>query len=109
MSDRYYPPAAVVPTPPPNSVPTPSADVPQATTITGVNIRSGPGQDYPVYFVAQPNTTFEIFGVSPDQAWWGVLISEDIVASGEGWVSSDYVVTNDDANNVPVVQPPPPG
>jgi len=108
LSDRYYPPGAVVPTPPPNPVPPPAAGVPAATTITSVNVRSGPGTNYPIYFVAPPNTTFQVYGVSPDRQWWGVLISSDIVDHGEAWVAAAYVVTNNDVANVPVIQPPAP-
>lgn len=106
LSDNYYPPGAVVPTPPPNPVPPPASGVPAATTITSVNVRSGPGTNYPIYFIAPPNTTFEVYGVSPDRAWWGVLISTDIVDHGEAWLSAAYVVTNNEVANVPVIQPP---
>ena len=46
--------------------------------------------------------------MSPDRNWWGVLISQDIVDSGAAWVSADYVVTNNEVANVPVIQPPDP-
>jgi len=81
LSDNYYPPGAVVPTPPPNPVPPPASGAPAVTTKTAVNVRSGPGTNYPIYFVAPQNTTFEVNGISPDRAWWKVLISSDIVGN----------------------------
>ena len=108
LNDNYYVPGVPVSTPPPDAVPPPDPGVPAATTTTSVNVRSGPSTKFPIYFVAPPNTTFQVFGVSPDRKWWGVLVSQDIVDHGEAWISASYVVTNDEVANVPVVQPPAP-
>jgi len=107
LSDRYIPPGSNSPAPPDGAVPPPGANVPTATTTTYVNVRSGPGTNYPVYFVAQPGTTFEVSGVSPDGEWWAVKVSTDIVESGQAWVSADYTAAQG-TENVPVIPPPPP-
>ena len=74
------------PAPPPTGAPT-------ATTIDYVNVRSGPGTSYPVLVVAPPGATGEVTGKSSDGAWWQVKIPTQFSADGLGWVSADWVVT----------------
>ncbi len=85
--------------------PPPPAGVPTATTVDAVNVRSGPGTNYQVLVVAPAGTSGEVSGKSQDGQWWQVKISTTYAADGFGWVSADYVVTqNTDA--VPVVAAP---
>lgn len=86
------------PPPPPEGVPT-------ATALEAVNVRSGPGTNYPVLFVAPAGATGEVSGKSSDGAWWQVKISTEFSADGFGWVSADWVVTQN-TENVPVVEAP---
>lgn len=84
----------------------PAEGVPSATAIEYVNVRTGPGTNYPVLGVAAPGASAEVSGKSADGAWWQVVIPTQYSSSGTGWVSADYVVTtNTDA--VPVVDAPP--
>lgn len=89
--------------PPP---PPPSAGVPVATTIDYVNVRSGPGTNYQVLVAAPPNASAEVTGKSSDSAWWQVKISTTYSADGLGWVSADWVITQN-TSAVPVVAAPP--
>jgi hypothetical protein len=78
-------------------------------TIDFVNVRSGPGTTYPVLVVAPPGTAGEVSGKSADGGWWQVKVSTQYSADGFGWVSADWVVTQN-TGSVPVVEatvPPP--
>ncbi len=86
--------------------PAPPAGVPTATAVDFVNVRSGPGTNYPVLVVAPIGATGEVSGKSADGAWWQVKISTQYSADGFGWVSADWVYTQG-TENVPVVEAPP--
>jgi uncharacterized protein YraI len=94
------PQAATTTAPPP-----PPEGVPTATAVDFVNVRSGPGTNYPVLFVAPTGASGEVSGKSSDGAWWQVKISTQYSADGFGWVSADWVVTQN-TGSVPVVEAP---
>jgi hypothetical protein len=48
-----------------------------------------------------------VSGKSADGAWWQVVIAPEYSSSGAGWVSADYVIT-ENTDGVPVVDAPPP-
>ena len=102
-------PSTAFPTVPPSTVlpPTPAPQVPYGIANDYVNVRSGPGTNYPVYGVAAPGATAEIAGKSADNAWWVVKIPTTTAADGLGWVSADYVTVSN-ADNVPVIPAPAP-
>jgi uncharacterized protein YgiM (DUF1202 family) len=89
-------PTAVVQTPTPTPLPAPA----QLTANTNLNVRSGPGANYPIIAVLQNGQTAEITGRSYDSGWWQIR-----VAGEYGWVSAQYVTTQNVAN-VPLVQAP---
>jgi len=91
--------ASVPPAPPPSGAPA-------ATAIEYVNVRTGPGTNYPVLGVASPGASAEVSGKSADGAWWQVKIPTQYSSSGFGWVSADYVITQN-TDSVPVVDAPP--
>jgi uncharacterized protein YraI len=96
-------------TPPASDVaplPPPASGAPQATSVDYVNVRSGPGEQYPILAVAGPGATGEVSGVSSDQQWWQVKIPTQYSADGFGWVSASYVTTAN-TSGVPVVAAPP--
>ena len=101
LSDAYYPPGS---TPPPDvtPIPPPESGVPMVTTTTHVNIRSGPGTHYPIYFVAPPGSSAEAVGISQDGLWYVVNIPNQ----GTAWVSAQYV-TAQNTEGLPVYQAPP--
>jgi heat shock protein HslJ len=88
------------------SVPPPAPGVPTAMTTEPLNVRSGPGTDYPSYGYVPRGTTFEVIGISEDGGWWVVKIPTSITPSGEGWVSGDFVETSN-TENVPTIPTPP--
>jgi uncharacterized protein YraI len=87
--------------------PTPAPGEPSGTTTTAVNVRSGPGTNYPILVVAPAGSTGEITGKSADGLWWQVKISTQYSADGLGWVAAGYGYTQN-TENVPVVAAPPP-
>ncbi len=87
-------------------VPPPSSDAPSATTTDYVNVRSGPGTNYPVLVVAPPATTGEVTGKSADGGWYQVKVPTQYSSTGLGWVSASYVVPQN-TSSVPVVEAPP--
>jgi len=109
LDDAYYPSSA----PPPDApvvepAPLP-ADAPFVTATTAVNIRSGPGTNYPVYGVAQIGASAPVTGISPDGWWYFITIPTAYSPDGTAWVSADYVtMTGATPAELPVVQPPPP-
>jgi uncharacterized protein YraI len=91
-----------VATPPP-----PASGAATGTATEYLNIRSGPGTNYPVLVVAPPGSTGEITGKSSDGQWWQVKVSPTYSSTGAGWASAQYVIAQN-AENVPVVTAPPP-
>jgi heat shock protein HslJ len=70
----------------------------------GINVRSGPGTQYPVIGFAPFGTTGQIAGRSADRQWWAVVGPNS--PTGYAWVSTTYVQATN-AQNVPVIPPPP--
>jgi uncharacterized protein YraI len=95
------PPSPLVDLPPP-----PPPGVPSVTATDAVNIRSGPGTNYPVLVVAPAGASGEVAGVSADGQWWQVKISTQYALNGLGWVSASYTIARD-TQGVPVVAGPP--
>jgi uncharacterized protein YraI len=99
----------VIQTPPPaQAVPAspPAAGVPAGTATDYVNVRTGPGTNYPVLGVAGPGASAEITGKSADGAWWQIKVPTSFSADGFGWASAGYVITQN-TDSVPVVAAPP--
>jgi uncharacterized protein YraI len=93
-------PIRVIPQPPAEGVPT-------AIAVDFVNVRTGPGTNYPALGVASPGASAEVSGASSDGAWWQVKIPPQYSAAEFGWVSASYVIAlNTEA--VPVVEAPAP-
>lgn len=99
--------ATSTPTPPEVTVPTPLPETPKVTALEAINVRSGPGTNYPSYGVAPQGAQGQVIGVSPDGGWWVVKIPTNLVASGQGWVSGQYVQA-ENTDGVLVITPPEP-
>ena len=93
------------PEPPEGEIPSPPEGAPTATALDVINVRSGPGIQYTVYFLAAKGATGEVIGVSEDGGWWVIKLPTDVVSEGMGWVSADWVTTSN-TENVPVVPTP---
>ncbi len=94
------PPAPTLYAPPP-----PAPGAPTVTSTDNLNVRSGPGYNFPVLFVAPPGSTGETTGKSSDGAWWQVKIAVEYSSDGLGWVSADFV-TSQNTQNVAVISGP---
>ena len=92
-------PVLVIPPPPPSGTAI-------ATATDFINVRTGPGMNFPVLVVAPPGSTAEITGVSSDRAWWQVRVPTTVSPNGLAWVSASFVVAQN-TSNVPVVNGPP--
>ncbi|UCG24241.1 MAG: META domain-containing protein [Chloroflexota bacterium] len=86
--------------------PTPEPGDPTATVTAraGVNVRTGPGVEYPVVGIAPFGAELEVVGVSADGTWWAINIPE--VAGGVGWVSEEFVEV-ENGDDVLVLPAPP--
>jgi hypothetical protein len=75
---------------PPTEVPSPTSEVSKLTANAGVNVRSGPGTNYPQVGRLQAGQTFVITGKNPTGDWWqfdfngqsGWVLGELVRASG---------------------------
>jgi heat shock protein HslJ len=94
----------VVPT---SEVVTPQPGEPTAMVIApgGVNVRTGPGRQYPIILTAPLGAQGEIVGVSQDATWWVIRVPG--APNNQGWLAAEYVRA-ENVGNVPVLQPPPP-
>ncbi len=88
-------------------IPEPEPGVPtgRVTAPNGVNVRSGPGTNFPVLGVAPFGTEGEIIGRSADSRWW--VVAAPRAPGGSGWVSADFVAASN-AADVPIIASPPP-
>ena len=70
----------------------------------GVNIRSGPGVNYPIVGVAREGAEGEIVGRSEDGQWWVANVA--FAPDEQGWVAAAYVEASN-ADAAPVIPAPP--
>ena len=85
--------------------PAPGTPTGRVTAPKGVNIRSGPGTNYPVIGLAPFGAEAEIVGRSADGQWWAANIPA--APQGIGWASADFVAVQN-AEDVPVIAASPP-
>lgn len=88
----------VQPNPQPNPIPV--GDPTGRVTAFLLNVRSGPGVQYPVLRLARRNAILQLGGITPDGKWLMVMNSP---TNSTEWVSSSYVQV-DKINAIPVVQ-----
>lgn len=74
---------------------------PQLVAPGTVNIRSGPGTNYPVIGSLDANAPVKIIGRNQDTSWWQIELS-----GSTGWVASS-VVSASNAESVAAVEGPP--
>ncbi|MBK8984564.1 MAG: META domain-containing protein [Chloroflexi bacterium] len=85
--------------------PAPATASGRVTSPQGLNIRSGPGVNFPVVGFARYNDEGEIVGRSADGRWWAASVPS--APGGVGWISADFVIVNN-TDNVPVIEVAPP-
>jgi len=106
LTDQYYPPDTTAP-PPTQPLPPPPEGSATVTTVTFVNVRSGPSLDYEIYFVAPPGSVGQAIGISADGEWYAVMLPTTISATGTGWLSASYVIPTN-TEGLPVMEAPAP-
>ena len=99
------PSATPIPTATPTDLPTvtPTPVIPQVVSSIIVNIRSGPGTNYPVIGSLPPGNPLVAVGRNEQGNWWQVQLGEGAV----GWVAGS-VVEAKDVGGISVAQAPPP-
>ena len=101
------PPSAETP-PPSVEVPAPDPDGVVATALDVIYFRTGPGTQYPAYGLAPTGAQGQVIGKSEDGLWYVVQTSRtDLVPSGSGWASAEFVsISNPNNLEIPVVAAP---
>ena len=74
---------------PPTEVPSPTAEVSKLTANSSVNVRSGPGTNYPQVGRLQAGESYVITGKNPTGDWWQFDFNGQ-----SGWVLGELVRTN---------------
>lgn len=79
--------------------------IPYATVTApaGLNVRSGPGEEYESVGMLDLGDQIAIIGRSADSAWW--VVPSQGAPNNQGWISASYVKAFN-ADNVPVIPPP---
>ncbi|MCC6167019.1 MAG: META domain-containing protein [Caldilineaceae bacterium] len=95
-----------LPAPEPNEPNQPPIPWGRVTAAQGLNIRSGPGVNFPVIGVALYGDEGEIIGRSADSRWWATTVPS--APDGIGWVSVDFVIASNVENVRVIASPPPP-
>ncbi|MBN1201744.1 MAG: SH3 domain-containing protein [Anaerolineae bacterium] len=83
--------------------PTPPADGPVAVVGAAiVNVRQGPGTNYPTVGMLNPGDRVVIVGRNEDSSWWAISFS-----GGTAWIFASLTTTEGDISQVPLVAAPP--
>ncbi|MBC8448032.1 MAG: PD40 domain-containing protein [Chloroflexi bacterium] len=102
-------PTAVPPTDTPEPTATPEPAAPQAVIgDSGLNVRGGPGTNYPVIATAPPGGSFAIVVKNGDASWWQICcVGPD---DKEGWVFASLVTVEGATSGIEVAKeiPEPP-
>ncbi len=104
VTEEAAPPTETPPPAEPTATPTPEAAI--AVTTQGMNVRGGPGTNYPILGAAQAGEQYVITGKDQSGTWWQVTYNGQ-----NGWLFGELVTANNSsavalAQNIPV--PPPP-
>ncbi len=101
------PPAAAAATKEPTATKKPDTPVPSVPSLVAavdLNVRTGPGTDYPKVGVLQKGNSAVITGKDPTGAWWQIEFPAD--TGRRGWVAAAYVSPSN-VENVQVADVPP--
>lgn len=107
LEDDFYPPESTGSRFPKISLRPPKDKSPTVTSTVNVNVRSGPGMQFPILGVAPEDTSGEVLGISPDSRWYAVKVPSSTSGDETGWVSANYVTLSNPTNaSIDIVQPP---
>ncbi|MCB0197240.1 MAG: SH3 domain-containing protein [Anaerolineae bacterium] len=106
--DAPTPTASPEPFASPTVAPLESADdEPQVTMLVGLNVRQGPGTNYPIIGRMAAGETSKITGRNDFSSWWQIEFASN--AGDRGWVAaSDEFSEAINTDGIPVVSAPPP-
>ncbi len=95
------------PTPPPTPTPTPTSASPTVRMSGTMNLRAGPGTNYPILGQAEAGDQFPISGKNPAGGWWQIIYGGQYA-----WVYSPLVTAINPelvpvASNIPAPPPTP--
>ncbi len=93
-------------TPPQIELPVQLPSGPTVIALEAINVRNGPGTNYPSYGIAPQGSVGEVIGVSADGGWWVIKLPTNIAPDGQGWVAAEYVQA-DNIGTPPIIEPPP--
>lgn len=107
---------AASPTPPPTAIPATATPRPQADPLATpscgsqpfavsldiVNVRQGPGTDYPIAYTMSYLEEAPIVGRSGDAPWWQLQLDDGLL----GWVIDSLIIVDGFSGNIPVVPAP---
>jgi hypothetical protein len=96
-----------VPTPTPTSTPKPLLIQVDETLTVPINIRGGPGTDYPVLVQFAPGQQAEALGRNEADTWWQISLADTKATEPNGWVFGELVNLSGDDGGLPVVEAPP--
>jgi len=82
----------------------PPTDGPYVVANAYINVRSGPGTEYPAYGVAPAGSSAEALGGGLEMGWWMIKLPNTFSPDGTGWVSAEYV-TAYNTDSLPVPEP----
>ncbi len=90
--------------------PTDSPEVIEVSESTGVtiNVRSGPGTNYPVVGQLAPGEAATVTGYDAGQTWWQIALTDESESTGgDGWVYSEIVEFSGDISDLAEAEAPP--
>jgi len=87
--------------------PEPVAKVAESST-TVINVRAGPGTNYPVVAQLEPGEEAIVTGENEAEDWWQVDLDPAPEAEVIGWVYAELVVLTGDEADIPLAEAPPP-
>jgi hypothetical protein len=73
-----------------------------------INVRTGPGTNYPVVGQFLPGQKAFVTGRNVDNSWWQVKLALANQPGMFGWVASQLVTLSDDNEAIPIAEAPPP-
>ncbi len=105
--DPVSPVASPTPETSQEAAPAPAPSGPaQVTILQDMNVRTGPGTNYPIAGPGPAGESAAILGRNADNSW--VQVEYPLTADKTGWVYAELVDISGDLNSVAVVQAPPP-
>jgi hypothetical protein len=97
----------ITPTPLPTPEPTPVVTVNETLT-TPINVRTGPGTNYPVLTRFEPGQEIIVTGRNEDNSWWQVNLDDPQKPDELGWVYGELITFSGNDETIPIVEAPPP-